>query len=139
MPLHFPQCGIEGVGRVAKRVLIADDEVTVCQLIGLTLENAGYATASAYDGLEALDKVNEWKPDLLILDIMMPRLDGWNVVAELRRQPETADLPVIVLTALGQTDAIVNSLTYGADMHLTKPFKPEEIVSLVNRLCPLDD
>jgi DNA-binding response OmpR family regulator len=120
-----------------KRVLVADDEVAICQLVRVALENHGYVTASAYDGLETLDKVREWNPHLLVLDIMLPKLDGWNVVSELRAQPETADLPVIMLTALTQSDAMVNSIMSGADVHLVKPFNPDELISIVDRLCPL--
>lgn len=124
---------------MSRRILIADDEVAICQLLRTTLESEGYLTASAYDGLETLDKVKEWNPHVLILDVMMPKLDGWNVVAELRAQPETANLPVVMLTALGQSDAMVTSIMSGADVHLAKPFKPDELLSIIERLCPYSD
>jgi len=122
-----------------RKVLIADDDVSVCKLISVALENEGYTTKHAYDGLETLDKVQEWKPDLLLLDVMMPKLDGWSVAAELRANPETAQLPVIMLTALGEEEAMVTSIMSGADVHLRKPLDPEQLISVVRRLCPLEE
>jgi len=130
--------GQNGDALMSRKILIADDEVSVCQLLGLTLDTEGYVTEFAYDGLETLDKVREWKPDLLLLDVMMPRLDGWSVVSELRSSPDTAELPVIMLTALGQDEAMVSSIMSGADVHLTKPLEPDELISIVKRLYPLD-
>ena len=117
-----------------KTVLVADDDTAIVQLIRFNLELEGYAVTVAYNGLAALDAVKQTRPDLVLLDIMMPKLDGWDVVSELRSDEETRDLPMVMLTALAADNAVATSIAFGADVHLSKPFEPEELLNIVRRL-----
>lgn len=112
-------------------VLIVDDEPGIIRLISMYLEREGYATASARTGAEALDYVGRNSPSLVILDIMLPDIDGWEVCREIRR---SSDVPIIMLTAReGDEDKIVG-LEIGADDYVTKPFVPRELVARVKAI-----
>jgi two-component system alkaline phosphatase synthesis response regulator PhoP/two-component system response regulator VicR len=89
---------------------------------------------TAYDGKEALEKIATEKPDLVVLDVMMPYMDGFEVLQQLRKNPETRDLPVIMLTAKAQDTDVFRGYTSGVDLYLTKPFNPMELVSFVKRI-----
>ena len=89
---------------------------------------------AAYNGLDALDTAKKIGPDLLILDIMMPKLDGWDVASEIRRDEALRSVPVVMLTALAADNAVATSIAFGADIHLSKPFEPEELLEIVHRL-----
>jgi DNA-binding response OmpR family regulator len=109
-------------------ILVADDEKHIVQLIKLYLTNEGYQVETAADGQEALDKARRLRPDLIILDLMMPRVDGWEVCRRLRKE---SNVPVIMLTArTDDVDKIVG-LELGADDYVTKPFNPRELVARV--------
>jgi len=109
-------------------VLVVDDEKNIVQLVKLYLLNEGYQVDVAYSGQEALDKTRQLRPNLVILDLMMPGLDGWEVCRTLRRD---SDIPVIILTArVEDVDKIVG-LELGADDYITKPFNPRELVARV--------
>jgi DNA-binding response OmpR family regulator len=109
-------------------VLIADDERNIVQLARLYLANEGFTVESASNGVEALERIRHVKPALVILDLMMPELDGWEVCRRLRRE---SDVPIIMLTARGdEVDRIVG-LELGADDYVTKPFHPRELVARV--------
>ena len=116
------------------RILVADDEEPVVRIVATNLELEGYEVIPAYDGAEAWRKIKEEKPDLVILDIMMPEMDGWEVLEKIRSDPELRDTPVIMLTALAQAHDIAKSWEVGADSHLVKPFDPLELVTMVRRL-----
>ena len=94
---------------------------------------------TAFDGKEGLEKVRSEKPGLLVLDVMMPYMDGFEVLKSLRRDPETENLPVIMLTAKAQDKDVFEGYHYGADMYLTKPFNPMELISFVKRIARGDD
>jgi DNA-binding response OmpR family regulator len=117
---------------VAKgEILIVDDEPGIIRLISMYLEREGFQTASARTGAEALGMVERGSPALVILDIMLPDIDGWEVCRELRR---TSDVPIIMLTAReGDEDKIVG-LEIGADDYVTKPFVPRELVARVKAI-----
>lgn len=117
------------------KILVCDDERHIVRLIQVNLEKQGYQVVTAYDGKEGLEKVKAEKPDLLVLDVMMPYMDGFEVLKTLRREPETESLPVIMLTAKAQDKDVFEGYHYGADMYLTKPFNPMELVSFVNRIA----
>jgi CheY-like chemotaxis protein len=104
--------------------LVADDETEVRQLVSEVLVEAGFETLSARDGLELLDLATRHCPDLIVADVMMPKMDGYTAVARLRGQPATAAIPVIMLT--GCLDPAYDQLSrgVGADAHLNKPFSP---------------
>lgn len=111
-----------------EKILIVDDDKNICELLRLYIEKEGYAAALAHDGREALQKFETEKPDLIILDVMMPELDGWQVCREIRKN---SDIPIIMLTAKGETFDKVLGLELGADDYVTKPFDSKEIVARI--------
>jgi two-component system, OmpR family, alkaline phosphatase synthesis response regulator PhoP len=116
------------------KILVCDDERHIVRLIQVNLERQGWQVVTAYDGKEGLEKIQSEKPDLCVLDVMMPYMDGFEVLKALRREPETESLPVIMLTAKAQDKDVFEGYHYGADMYLTKPFNPMELVSFVKRI-----
>lgn len=111
-----------------KKVLIVDDEKNICELIRLYVEKEGYKTAFAYDGEQAISVFNEEKPDIILLDVMMPKKDGWQVCREIRAK---SNVPVIMLTAKGETIDKVLGLEFGADDYIVKPFEPKELIARI--------
>ena len=121
---------------MGKRVLVVDDDRVIQQLLEVNLELEGYeVVATAADGKEALEKIAELKPDLVILDIMMPKMDGLEVCRRLRADPDLAGIPVILLSARAQDMDIREGLEIGASAYLTKPFDPVELLEVVGRLA----
>ena len=118
-----------------ERVLVVDDDPVIRQLICVNLELEGYDVHTADDGQDALDKVREVDPAVITLDIMMPRLDGWDTAARLRSDPETAHIKVILLSARAQEADLRRGEGIGVDAYLTKPFDPDELVEAVRRLA----
>lgn len=118
----------------ATKILVCDDERHIVRLIQVNLERQGYEVVTAYDGKEGLEKVKSEKPNLVVLDVMMPYMDGFEVLKSLRKDPETESLPVIMLTAKAQDKDVFEGYHYGADMYLTKPFNPMELVTFVKRI-----
>ncbi len=110
----------------ANKVLIVDDDAHIVDLIRLYLEKDGFATTCALNGKEALAKFKEEAPSIVILDIMMPEMDGWQVCREIRR---ISNIPIIMLTAKGETFDKVLGLELGADDYMVKPFEPKELVA----------
>lgn len=123
----------------AKTVLVVDDDVAIVSLLRANLEMSGYRVEVAYDGLEALDKIQAEMPDLVILDIQMPRLNGWEVLRDLRHHAKTETLPVIMLTILGDSENITRGWSEGVDCYIPKPFKVEEVLAMVARLLEVSD
>src|SRR4030042_409261 len=113
---------------MAKKILVVDDEKKIVELLKADLEKEGYSILTAYDGREALDSARRDIPDLIILDLMLPEITGWDVCRELRKE---SDVPVIMLTARDDTTDKIVGLELGADDYVTKPFDPKEIVSRV--------
>jgi DNA-binding response OmpR family regulator len=109
-------------------VLVVDDERNIVQLAKLYLRNEGYQVETAANGREALEKVRQTRPSMVLLDLMMPELDGWEVCKRLRRE---GDIPIIMLTARGDDIDKVVGLELGADDYVTKPFNPRELVARV--------
>lgn len=120
---------------MALKVLVCDDERHIVRLIQVHMEKAGYTVVTAYDGKDGLEKIRAEKPDLVVLDVMMPYMDGFEVLKTLRREPEYENLPVIMLTAKAQDKDVFEGYHYGADMYLTKPFNPMELVTFVKRIA----
>ncbi|BBI33916.1 response regulator transcription factor [Cohnella abietis] len=108
-----------------ERVLVADDDTNITDVCRRYLEREGYLVMTARDGLEALELWSSHKVDLIVLDLMMPHKDGWQVCKEIR---QTEDIPIIMLTARGEEQDRLMGLTLGADDYLTKPFSPRELV-----------
>ena len=115
-------------------ILIAEDEADIRQLVSFNLERETYKTITAGDGKEALTLAASKIPDLIILDLMLPIMDGFSVFKELKIDSRTKDIPVIMLTAKAQLDDIIAGLEMGADDYLTKPFSPKELVLRVKAL-----
>ncbi len=111
-----------------EKILVCDDDKNICELIRLYLEKEGFGVVLAYDGEEALARYTADTPDLVLLDIMMPKLDGWQVCREIRRK---SDCPIIMITAKGETFDKVLGLELGADDYVVKPFDTKEIVARI--------
>jgi DNA-binding response OmpR family regulator len=111
-----------------QKILVVDDEERMARFIRLNLEQDGFQVVEAYRGQEAMDKVRTALPDLILLDIMMPDIDGFEVLKMIR---EVSSVPVIMLTAKGEEDDKIKGLELGADDYITKPFSPRELVSRV--------
>ena len=108
-------------------VLVADDDRDILELVAFRLERAGYDVVTAGDGAEALELANERGPALAVLDVMMPRLDGYEVTRKLRERKATERIPVILLTARVQEADVQRGYEAGADDYLKKPFSPQEL------------
>ncbi|MBN1483120.1 MAG: response regulator [Chloroflexia bacterium] len=113
------------------KVLVVDDERSIVKLIAVNLELENFEVRTAYDGFEALDRLQEDRPDLIILDIMMPRMDGWEVLRQVRENESLTDIPVVVLTARTNDADIIQGWQLGADEYITKPFSPVALVKTV--------
>ena len=117
-------------------ILVVDDEPSIVDLVRFTLEDGDVRVVEASDGAEALVLARRIKPDLILLDVQMPRLDGLEVCRQLRREPAFAHVPIILLTAAGQAADRARGLGAGADEYLTKPFSPLALLALVEALVP---
>jgi two-component system, OmpR family, alkaline phosphatase synthesis response regulator PhoP len=117
-----------------KKVLIVEDEADIAQLVKLYLEKEGFHTNVAKSGVEALKLVKSEPPDLLILDLMLPEIDGIEVCKKIRNAPDTALLPIIMLTAKAEESDTIVGLELGADDYLTKPFSPKVLLARVKAL-----
>jgi CheY-like chemotaxis protein len=118
-----------------ERVLVVDDDAVIRQLICVNLELEGFEVHTAEDGQDALDKIRDVDPAVVTLDIMMPRLDGWETAARLRNDPATAHMKVILLSARAQEADLRRGQGIGVDAYLTKPFDPDDLVEAVRRLA----
>jgi len=117
------------------RVLVVDDSEAIRQLIAVNLELEGYDVRRAADGLEALEVAARWRPDVVTLDMVMPRLDGLATCARLRADPATAGVAVVMVTGRAQAADRDRGEAAGVDAYLTKPFEPAELVATVGRLA----
>ena len=115
-------------------VLVADDDEDILTLVGLRLERAGYEVVTAHDGTAALAAAETHAIDLAVIDVMMPGIDGHEVVRRLRARPETAEIPILVLTAAVHDRVAEASAEAGADAHMRKPFSPKELVARLEAL-----
>jgi two-component system, OmpR family, alkaline phosphatase synthesis response regulator PhoP len=119
---------------MAKKILVVDDERHIVRLVEVNLSRAGYEVETAYDGVEALEKVKENDLDMIVLDVMMPRMDGFEVLKRLQADSDTQDIPVIMLTAKAQDADIFRGWSSGVSSYLTKPFNPRELLTFVERI-----
>lgn len=113
------------------KVLVVDDERQIVKLIEVNLLLEDFDVITASDGFEALRRVEEEQPDLIILDIMMPRMDGWEVLRQVRKGEDSQDIPVVVLTARTNDADMIQGWQLGADEYITKPFSPVALVKMV--------
>ena len=119
---------------MARKILVVDDERHIVRLVQVNLEKVGYQVVTAYDGVEALEQMTKEKPDMVILDVMMPRMDGFEVLKKLQADASTRDIPVIMLTAKAQDADIFRGWSSGVSSYLTKPFNPRELLTFVERI-----
>lgn len=122
---------------MTKRVLVADDEPNIVTSLEFLLEHNGYDVRVARDGQEVLDQLPEYRPDLILLDVMMPVRNGFEICQTIRANPEWQDMKIVMLTAKGRDIEATKGLALGADAYVTKPFSTKELVERVREL--LDD
>ncbi len=118
-------------------VLIADDEEDIKIILSMYLENMGYEIVTAYDGLDALEVIKERMPDVILMDIMMPTLDGIEVVRQIKAIDGLKDIPVIMLTAAAHSSMVEKAMAAGAVDYIAKPFEPEKVDEVIQ--CVLKD
>lgn len=118
---------------MAAKILVVDDEPSIVKLVTATLKARGYEVVAAYDGEEALDKAAIERPDLILLDIMMPKLNGRQARKKLLENPRTANIPVIHLSAIGDFENQLEAMQDGLTDYITKPFDPKELAERVAR------
>jgi CheY-like chemotaxis protein len=128
--------GGDGVtdGRTQPVVLVADDEDDILELIVFRLENSGYTVIGAHDGAEAFELARSNRPDLAVLDVMMPKMNGYELTQRLRADEATRQMPIILLTARTQESDVRRGFDAGADDYMRKPFSPEELRSRVQAI-----
>lgn len=117
-----------GIYMANEKILIIDDDVNICDLLRLYLEKEGFETEITTDGLKAMEVFNETNPNLVLLDIMLPGIDGWQICREIRKTSQT---PIIMLTAKGELFDKVLGLELGADDYITKPFETKEVIARI--------
>ena len=117
---------------MAYKILVVDDEPTIVRLMEFILARQGHEMIVAVNGEEALQKIKTYQPDLVLLDIMMPRIDGYEVAQRVRADPQTAALPIIMLSAKAQDEDIRRGVEVGVDAYVTKPFTPDHLVQVVS-------
>lgn len=119
---------------MAEKVLVVDDDLETLRLVGLMLQRQGFGIVAANNGAQALSQARAENPDLIILDVMMPDMDGYAVARQLRKEPETASIPILMFTARGMVEDKVAGYESGADDYLTKPIHPVELTARVKAL-----
>jgi two-component system alkaline phosphatase synthesis response regulator PhoP len=116
------------------KILVVDDEIYIVHILDFSLGMEGYEVVTALDGEQALEKLKSEKPDLIVLDIMMPKLDGYEVCKAVKADPATKQIPVILLSAKGRNVDQKMGFEVGADDYITKPFSPRKLVERINQL-----
>ena len=119
--------------QAGRRILVADDDPVIVRLLQVNFRLEGYDVETAAHGEEAVQKVRELHPELILLDVMMPGLDGWEVCRRLKAEPDTSGIPIIFLSARAQDEDRRRGLELGVVEYVTKPFDPGELVALVGR------
>jgi two-component system, OmpR family, alkaline phosphatase synthesis response regulator PhoP len=130
----------EEEGMVSRaKILVVDDEPDILDIVRTNLEGSGYEVSGAATGVDALRQLKLLRPDLVILDVVMPEVDGWEVLRRMRRDPQSASTPIVMLTCLGEEAEILLGLAEGAVEYVTKPFDPEHLVATVDTLLEVFD
>jgi DNA-binding response OmpR family regulator len=117
-----------------KRILLADDEEDIKTVVKYYLEQRGYEVLTAFDGLDAITMCEANKPDLLLLDVMMPVMNGFEVARRLKANPETSGIPIVMLSAASQADNIKEGLEAGARDYIVKPFEPAKLDEIIKAI-----
>lgn len=118
---------------MAKKVVVAEDDLPIVDLLSFILRREGYEVYIAYDGGEALESIEKNLPDLVLLDIMMPVMDGWDVLKKVKEDDKLKNIPVIMLTAKGQEWDIVKGFELGSEDYVVKPFSPSELLVRIKK------
>jgi DNA-binding response OmpR family regulator len=124
---------------VPRKVLIVDDEPNILTALEFLFRRSGYDVRLAADGAEALQQVNAWRPDVMLLDIMMPVKNGYEVCQAVRERPDLAGLKIVMLSAKGSEAEINKGLSLGADRYVTKPFSTQELLAAIDTLLQAGD
>lgn len=124
---------------MSKKILIVDDEPNIVLSVEFLMKREGYEVVTANDGQAAMDMLPDVKPDLMILDVMMPRKNGFEVCNEVRASSELSGLPILMLSAKGREAEVKKGISLGADAYITKPFSTHDLVAKVNELLKLKD
>lgn len=119
-----------------KRILVVDDDTNVLKQLESQLKEKGFDVVTALDGKSALKEVEKKSPDLITLDVMMPEMDGYETCFHLKENPETRDIPVIMVTSRGKMKARLASLTFGADYYIAKPFEIDDLLAVMKKALP---
>ena len=122
------------MAETSRKVLIVDDEPNIVTALEFLLRRSGYDVRLAVNGAEALEQVDAWQPDVVLLDIMMPGMSGYEVCQKMRERPELARIKIVMLSAKGSEAEINKGMSLGADLYVTKPFSTQELVATVDRL-----
>jgi two-component system alkaline phosphatase synthesis response regulator PhoP/two-component system response regulator VicR len=117
-----------------RKILAVDDEKHIVRLVQINLQKEGFEVVTATNGREALEAVTQHSPDLIVMDVMMPEMDGFEALQKLKENPDTQTIPVIMLTAKAQDADVFKGWQSGADLYLTKPFNPQELITFVKRI-----
>jgi DNA-binding response OmpR family regulator len=117
-----------------KKILLADDEEDIKAVVSLYLKSRGYEVITAFDGLAALDMARAEKPDLILLDVMMPVVNGFEVCTRLKADEATRHIPVVMLSAMAQSESVDKGLSAGAVDYVVKPFEPSRLGAVIDRL-----
>lgn len=117
-----------------KMILVVDDEPHIVRLVEVNLQRAGYRVITASSGAEALEKISSEKPDLVTLDILMPEMDGYEVLRRIHSDPSTKDLPVVILSQLAKHEDVFKGWQLGCNSYVTKPFNPRELLGFIERI-----
>ncbi|MFA4889684.1 MAG: response regulator [Candidatus Omnitrophota bacterium] len=117
-----------------KKLLLVDDESELVDMVKMRLEASGYTVSTAYDGMEALEKAKKEKPDLIILDLMLPKMDGYKVCGLLKADTRYSKIPIIMFTARAQESDKKMGEEVGADAYITKPFEPQALLEKIKEL-----
>jgi len=117
-----------------KKILLADDEEDIKTVIKLYLESKGYDVVTSYDGLDTLDKVKAEKPDLILLDIMMPVINGFEVCKQLKADENTSHIPIVMLSAASHADSVERAIDAGAVDYIMKPFEPPRVEAILKKI-----
>lgn len=118
---------------MTKKILLIDDEPELVRAVTVRFKASGYEVIPAFDGQEGIDKAQEFKPDLVLLDIVMPEMDGYEVCKRLKSNPDTKDIPILIFTAYDQRDLEQKCILAGANVIIMKPFETDELLESVNK------
>jgi CheY-like chemotaxis protein len=120
--------------KAKQRILVADDDPEILTLLSMRLKSRGYEVLEASDGEKALEQAREQSPDLVLLDVMMPQKNGWEVARELKQDPKTKEIGIVILTAIGEKMNELTSPLYGADAYVDKPFEFDKLEKTIAKV-----